>query len=350
MKILAKIENYEKGIIIERLNRFVVKGKIKNKPILAHLNNTGRLEDFLKKGKIGLFLPINADYADFTRTARTKLKFRLSMIKESKNIYSIIDTQLQMKCFEIALEKGYVSWLKGAKILKRNFKINNSLIDYLIEHKNKKYLLEIKSAVMEYKNFAMYPDCPSIRGQKHIKELINIQSIRITDRINYPNKEPNKLPESSDQIKSTRITRPNNDVCPNGKPNNDLKFGQDSGIKNIFGQHSGSEKTFGQNSGKVFGEYSGNSFGSHLGSDIKFGQDSGKTFGHNSGRYFPIILFIAGMKNISAFSPNKNADPEIYELLKIAREKGVKIKAIQIYFDEKRKSVILENDDLPVIL
>lgn len=230
MKILAKIENYEKGIIIERLNRFVVKGKIKNKPVLAHLNNTGRLEDFLKKGKVGLFLPI-----------KNKLKFRLSMIKESKNIYSIIDTQLQMKCFEIALEKGYISWLKGSKILKRNFRINNSLIDYLIEHKNKKYLLEIKSAVMKYKNFAMYPDCPSVRGQKHIKELID----------NYRNS---------------------------------------------------------------------------------------------------IILFIAGMKNISAFSPNKNADPKICELLKIAKEKGVKIKTTQIYFDEKRKSVILENDDLPVIL
>jgi sugar fermentation stimulation protein A len=230
MKILLKIENYEKGVIIERLNRFVVKARVKNRYILAHLNNTGRLEDFLKKGKVGLFLPIE-----------DKLKFRLSMVQESKNIYSVIDTQLQMKCFEIALEKGYISWLKGAKILKRNFRINHSLIDYLIEHKNKKYLLEIKSAVMKYKNFAMYPDCPSIRGQKHIKELI----------------------------------------------------------------------------------------------------DNSK----NS-----IILFVAGMKNISAFSPNKNADPKIYELLKIAKNKGVKIKAIQIYFDEKRKSVILKNDDLPVIL
>jgi sugar fermentation stimulation protein A len=230
MKILLKIENYEKGVIIERLNRFVVKARIKNKYVLAHLNNTGGLEDFLKKGKVGLFLPI-----------KNKLKFRLSMIKESKNIYSIIDTSLQMKCFEIALEKGYISWLKGSKFLKRNFRINNSLIDYLIEHKNKKYLLEIKSAVMKYKNFAMYPDCPSIRGQKHIRDLID----------NHKNS---------------------------------------------------------------------------------------------------VILFIAGMKNISAFSPNKNADPKIYELLKIAKNKGVKIKAIQFYFNEKRKSVILKNDNLPVVL
>jgi sugar fermentation stimulation protein A len=230
MKILKRIKNIQKGLILKRINRFVVKVKIKNKIYLAHLNNTGRLEDFIKEGKIGLFLPIGN---------RGKLRFRLSMVKEEKNIFSIIDTQLQMRCFEIALEKGYLSWLKGAKILKRNFRINNSLIDYLIWHKNKRYFLEVKSAVLKHKNFAMYPDCPSIRGQRHIEALIK----------NYKNS---------------------------------------------------------------------------------------------------IILFIAAMKNISAFSPNKEADPKIFELLKIAKEKGVKIKAIQIYFDEKRKIIILKNNNLPV--
>jgi len=233
MQVLLKIENYQKGRVIERLNRFVVGVKLKNKNILVHLNNTGRLKDLIKKGKIALLLPIE----------NRKLKYRLSMVKEDKNIFSIIDTSLQMKCFEVALEKGYISWLKGAKILKRNFKINSSFIDYLILCKNKKYLLEIKSAVMNYKNFAMYPDCPSIRGQKHLKELI----------------------------------------------------------------HTSSSKSL-----------------------------------------LPIILFIAGMKNVFGFSPNKNADPKIYELLKIAKNKGVKIKAIQIYFDEKIKSIILKKDNLRV--
>jgi len=233
MNVLLKVKNYQKGVIIERANRFVARVKLKNKNILVHLNNTGRLKDFIKKGEVALFLPIE----------NRKLKYRLSMVKEDENIFSIIDTSLQMKCFEVALEKGYISWLKGAKILKRNFKINSSLIDYLILYKNKKYLLEVKSAVMKYKNVAMYPDCPSLRGQKHIKELI----------------------------------------------------------------HTLSSKSL-----------------------------------------VPMILFIAGMKNVSAFSPNKNADPNIYELLKIAKRKGVKIKAIQIYFDEKQRSIILKSDKLRV--
>jgi L-threonylcarbamoyladenylate synthase len=49
-------------------------------------------------------------------------------------------------------------------------------------------------------------------------------------------KRPNILPESRDQIDYTRITRPNN-IYPNEKPNNDLKFVHNSG--KVFGYHSG---------------------------------------------------------------------------------------------------------------
>ena len=58
---------------------------------------------------------------------------------------------------------------------------------------------------------------------------------------NYPNNRPNKLPESSDRIKTTIIKRPNNGIYPNEgpnntpeyKPNENQKFGLNSG-KNIF--------------------------------------------------------------------------------------------------------------------
>jgi D-lactate dehydrogenase len=65
------------------------------------------------------------------------------------------------------------------------------------------------------------------------------------------------LPESSDRIEYTRIERPNNNIHPNKrpndipeyKPNENQKFGLNSGNEHSFGQDSGSNKTFGQNSG-----------------------------------------------------------------------------------------------------
>jgi hypothetical protein len=73
---------------------------------------------------------------------------------------------------------------------------------------------------------------------------------------NYPNNRPNKLPESSDRIKTTLIKRPNNGIYPNEgpnnipeyKPNENQKFGLNSG--NLFGPHSGNKDVFGHNSGK----------------------------------------------------------------------------------------------------
>ena len=73
------------------------------------------------------------------------------------------------------------------------------------------------------------------------------------------------LPELHDRIDSTRITRPNNNTCPNENrinypnngpnnniyPNKDSKFGPNSG--NTFGPDSDNNNSFGQNSGKIPG-------------------------------------------------------------------------------------------------
>lgn len=219
-----KIETI-KGKIIKRINRFQVLVAINKKKILAHLNNTGRLKEFMKKGRI-CYLTLNP--------------FRVSIIR-MKNYGAVIDTNLQMKFFEELIKENKISWLNNANIIKRNPRFNNSVFDYLIEWKKKKYYVEVKSAVFKNGDFAMYPDCPSIRGQKQIKDLLKI---------------PNRA----------------------------------------------------------------------------------------------LIVFIAGLPNVKYFSPNKNADPNIYELLKEAKRKKMLIKTIQIGYDYKTGKIVLLNDNLKVII
>jgi hypothetical protein len=128
---------------------------------------------------------------------------------------------------------------------------------------------------------------------------------------NYPNNRPNKLPESSDRIKTTLIKRPNNGIYPNIRPNDIHEYKPNKDIypndnrieypnngpntNEIFGEHlgnkfsidSGSEHPFGQNSGEIFGQYSGN--------NIKFGLNSGNLFGPHSGN-----------KNVFGLNSGKN--------------------------------------------
>lgn len=78
-----------------------------------------------------------------------------------------------MKAFEKALAMGLIPWLEGCAILKRNTRLGNSVIDYLLACGGKKVYLEVKSAVLREGRYAMYPDCPSARGRRYIMEIID---------------------------------------------------------------------------------------------------------------------------------------------------------------------------------
>lgn len=144
-----------------RINRFVVQVQYGGNPFRASINNTGRLHEFIVMGRGGFCIP---------HDAHLKTDFRLFAIKEG-NLGALIDTQFQMAAFEKALEAGLIPWLDGHRMVRRNAPLDNSLIDYLLEKDGKGIYLEVKSAVLRGGNYAMYPDCPSARGRKHIREL-----------------------------------------------------------------------------------------------------------------------------------------------------------------------------------
>jgi sugar fermentation stimulation protein A len=145
-----------------RLNRFVVQVEIGGLPYRASINNTGRLLEFLAPGGRGFCV---------RRGKPLKTDFRLFAI-EDKGQGAIIDTQLQMTAFERALEMRAVPWLSGYRMVRRNAPLGgNSLIDYLLTDCGGKACLEVKSAALREGEYAMYPDCPTARGRKHIQEL-----------------------------------------------------------------------------------------------------------------------------------------------------------------------------------
>lgn len=148
-------------VIIERINRFVVKVLIEGEMCRAYINNTGRLLDYLVRGRKGFCI----------RTEWTeKTDYRLFSVRED-GLGAIVDTQLQMRTFEKAAWMKCIPWLGECRVVKRNAKLEESLIDYLMECGGDRVYLEVKSAVLKDGSYAMYPDCPSSRGRKHLKEL-----------------------------------------------------------------------------------------------------------------------------------------------------------------------------------
>jgi len=157
------IKGAEECIILKRLNRFTVKIILDGKAQRAYINNTGRLLDYIVEGQRGFCIK---------HERKLKTDCRLFAVRE-KNLAAIIDTQLQMKTLEKIMALNLVPWIRGCQILKRNAKLGGSLIDYLLECNGKKVYLEVKSAVLRNGKYAIYPDCPSMRGRRHIAELTN---------------------------------------------------------------------------------------------------------------------------------------------------------------------------------
>ncbi len=152
--------------ILYRVNRFVVRLEIRNVEIDAHLTNTGRLHDVLVDNRKYLVKKINSN----------KLKYRLISVLDGDGYYSVIDTITQNIGFTHTVEKNLIPKLKGCILIKKNPKINSSSLDFLYRCNNYNVLIETKSAVLRREsNEAMYPDCPTIRGRRHIMESINLQ-------------------------------------------------------------------------------------------------------------------------------------------------------------------------------
>ena len=158
---LLGIENAVGCRIVKRLNRFVVEIMVGDKHYIASINNTGRLKQFLVEGGEAYCIPQEKGH---------KTDYKLFAVKDG-NAGAVIDTRLQMNAFEQAVNKNLIRWLKGCKFIRRDARLKTSVIDYLLECNGSDLYLEVKSAVLRNGDFALYPDCPTARGRRHIAKL-----------------------------------------------------------------------------------------------------------------------------------------------------------------------------------
>jgi sugar fermentation stimulation protein A len=152
--------------ILQRLNRFVVAVKTSKGEEKALLRNTGRLEQFLYTGNIGLCKP----------RMKGKTSYDLIGLREEDNSYAIVDTGLQERLFIDVLKNNMLPPYKECRYLSRSPKYDKHRFDMLLEcSKCDLHYVETKSAILkDDKGYALYPDVASERGLKHIMLLTEI--------------------------------------------------------------------------------------------------------------------------------------------------------------------------------
>ena len=158
-------ETLLQGTLIKRYKRFFVDILYKNKTITAHCPNSGSMMGLLNKG--------NKVWFSKSHNPNRKLKFTLEII-EVKNKLVGINTLITNKIIFEALENKKILNLNKYNNIKREVKFSdNTRFDFLISNKNEKCFLEVKNVTLSRKKgIAEFPDAVTIRGTKHLKELV----------------------------------------------------------------------------------------------------------------------------------------------------------------------------------
>lgn len=149
--------------LVKRINTYtglVSKGSTQENVFIA---NPGRMTELLVKDA-----PV---FIKKTDNPKRKTLYDLIAVQAEKTIVCI-DSRVPNWIFEDHLTNEKIKELKGYKITKREYKIGNSKIDYLMENAEGKCLVELKLCTLVKSQKLLFPDAVSARSTKHLDELI----------------------------------------------------------------------------------------------------------------------------------------------------------------------------------
>lgn len=161
-----KYDNVLKGVFLSRPNRFIAKVNIEGVIETVHVKNTGRCKELLINGAVV--------YLSKSDNPLRKTKYDLiaveKVLEDGKRLLINMDSQIPNFVVCEFLENSDL--FSNEAIIKREVTFENSRFDIFVKDKNRKSFIEVKGVTLEKDGLAMFPDAPTERGVKHLRELI----------------------------------------------------------------------------------------------------------------------------------------------------------------------------------
>lgn len=155
--------NMVEARFLRRVNRFTAFVELNGQEEMVHVKNTGRCKELLIEGA-RVFL----EEAD--KEGR-KTKYSLIAVYKGDMLVNM-DSQAPNQMAAEALAEGKIEEIGEVDFLKREVNYENSRFDLFYQKENKKGFIEVKGVTLEGNGIAKFPDAPTERGAKHLRELI----------------------------------------------------------------------------------------------------------------------------------------------------------------------------------
>lgn len=149
-----------KGAFLRRDNRFVAQVEMHGRQETVHVKNTGRCRELLVPGA-------EVWCAQSDNPSR-KTKYDLITVRKGGYLINM-DSQAPNAAAKEWLERG---GLGPVDLVKPEQKFGQSRFDFYLERQGRGMYLEVKGVTLEDGGVCRFPDAPTERGTRHLRELI----------------------------------------------------------------------------------------------------------------------------------------------------------------------------------
>ncbi|MDD6347206.1 MAG: DNA/RNA nuclease SfsA [Lachnospiraceae bacterium] len=141
---------------VRRLNRFTAIVRLEGGEETVHVKNTGRLGELL--------VPEAAVVLAEAAAPGRKTAYDLIGVYRGGRLFNI-DSQ--------APNKVVGEWLvgQGFDVIRPEYTYGQSRVDFYMEKGGRRYLMEVKGCTLDIGGVGYFPDAPTERGVRHLREL-----------------------------------------------------------------------------------------------------------------------------------------------------------------------------------
>ena len=157
----------QEAIFLSRPNRFVARVELAGGEETVHVKNTGRCRELLLPGaRVWL--------SRGTNPGRKTAWDLVAVEKETPRGTLLInlDSQAPNAVFGEYARAGL--FLPGTEEVRAEVREGDSRLDFQITAAGARHLIEVKGVTLEQDGHCLFPDAPTLRGAKHLRELARL--------------------------------------------------------------------------------------------------------------------------------------------------------------------------------
>jgi sugar fermentation stimulation protein A len=150
------------GRFVRRDNRFRITTEVNGREVAAHLPNSGRLGELLVPGRPCYLVPRAA--------AHRRTDFDVLLVAYAGVLVSV-DARLPNPLFAEAVAAGRLAPFAEVTGVEAEVTHGESRLDFRLTGETGSCWVETKSVTLVEEGVARFPDAPTKRGQRHLREL-----------------------------------------------------------------------------------------------------------------------------------------------------------------------------------